>query len=771
MKSRLILKDIMRNKVVTLTILTFIAISAMLLSLTSILAIHLFGSIDTLMQTAKTPHFMQMHSGTVDKDKLEEFADTTEIVDEFQVFPFLGIESEKIVVEGKSLVGTLQDNGFCTQSKAFDFLLDLEGNLVSPQEGELYAPVFYSKDGVIKQGDTIEINGVSFTVAGFVRDSQMNSALAYSKRFVISEIDYTKLEPFGAVESLIEFRLNDIEKIGSFEAAYSAAGLPANGPVLTWSLFRMLSAISDGMMIAVVLLISILVILIALFCIRFTLLAKIEEDYKEIGTMKAIGMRLSDIKSIYLATYGALAAVGCLLGFALSLLFYAPLLSGIRLNFGDSKNSSTAFLCGILGVILLFGLILFYVNINLRRFRSISAAEAIRFGISEKAGRTGMLSLAKNKFLSTNFFLGISDVLARKRLYGTLLVVVMLGAFIIIVPQNLYHTISSENFVTYMGVGRCDLRVDIQQNGDIVDKTKQVEDYVMSDEEVSDFTVLTTKTFGTKLKDGTTENIKVEFGDHKVFPVAYAEGRMPQSEQEIALSSLNAEEWGKRVGDTITLLTTDGEKTLTVCGIYSDITNGGKTAKAVFSDEGVDAAWSIVCVGFSDSTKKSAKLTQYQKQFDFARVSSIDDYISQTFGQTLRSVRTASFVAVCVAIAVILLVSLLFLKLLMAKDAYSIAVIKAIGYTNADLKWQFTWRILSVLTVGIILGTILAGTLGEQIAAMAISSFGAAAFRFVVNVPATYLLCPLVLLLTTMIAVAVGTKKIGQISIATSMKE
>lgn len=33
---------------------------------------------------------------------------------------------------------------------------------------------------------------------------------------------------------------------------------------------------------------------------------------------------------------------------------------------------------------------------------------------------------------------------------------------------------------------------------------------------------------------------------------------------------------GKEVGDEITLLTDEGEKHLTVCGIYSDITMEGK---------------------------------------------------------------------------------------------------------------------------------------------------------------------------------------------------
>src|SRR5690606_13703957 len=75
----------------------------------------------------------------------------------------------------------------------------------------------------------------------------------------------------GSVEYLIEFRLKDTADIGAFEAAYASAGLEANGPAVTYSLFIMINALSDGLMIAVILLVSLLVVAIALMCIRFTL--------------------------------------------------------------------------------------------------------------------------------------------------------------------------------------------------------------------------------------------------------------------------------------------------------------------------------------------------------------------------------------------------------------------------------------------------------------------------------------------------------------------
>ena len=40
-------------------------------------------------------------------------------------------------------------------------------------------------------------------------------------------------------------------------------------------------------------------------------------------------------------------------------------------------------------------------------------------------------------------------------------------AFLMLLPQNLYSTLSSPTFVTYMGIGNADIRMDIRQGADI----------------------------------------------------------------------------------------------------------------------------------------------------------------------------------------------------------------------------------------------------------------------------------------------------------------
>lgn len=772
MNHKIIRRDITGNKIISFITVLFIAAAAMLLSLAGILVIHLFGSIDSLMKDAKTPHFMQMHAGDIDFEELERFAQANGDVEDFQVLEFLNVNNENIRLGENYLTASVQDNGFSVQSSRFDFLLDERNKPVQPKDGELFVPVSYNRDGTAKVGDKAVVDGKTFVVAGFVRDSQMNSTLASSKRFLVSAGDYERMRASGSVEYLIEFRLKHLSDLSGFEAAYSASELPANGPTLTWPLFRMISAVSDGIMIAVILLVGVLVIFISLLCIRFTLLAKIEDDYREIGIMKAIGIRVSDIRSIYLSVYAVLAAVGCGAGFLLSLVFSGPLQESIRVNLGESGKDTFSLLAGIVGILLLFFFILFCINRILKKFHRISAVQAIRQGAEqEKVYGTKKFKLSKNRWLSTNLFLGVKDILARKRLYVTILLVIILSCFIMVVPQNLYHTISDSSFITYLGVGRCNLRMDIQQTDKIEEKAVNVGEYLEQDTAVETYAVFVTEIFSLEQKDGTTEHIKVELGNHGVFPLQYAQGKMPSSADELALSVLYAEELGKEVGDEITLLTDEGEKHLTICGIYSDITNGGKTAKAAFAPGNQEAALSTVCVNLREQDLLSEKISEYGDTFPYAKVSGIETYVTQTFGQTLRSVKIASVGAAFVAVAVTLLVILLFMKLLISKDRYSIAVLKSMGYTDSDISRQYVWRSAAVMLLGILLGTILAGTLGERMAGAAISSLGAAAFQFTVNPLSAFVLSPAILIFAALTATITGTAKAGNVCISQSIKE
>ena len=195
---------------------------------------------------------------------------------------------------------SVMDISFVKQNTIFDFLLDLNNEVIDVRKGEIGVPIYYMQKYNLRIGNKIwgvKNNELEFTISAFVRDVQMNPSLVSSKRFVISDEDFERIKGnFGESEYLIEFQLTDLDKINEFETLYQSSNLPQKGPSITYSLFKTLNSLTDGIIAAVLIIISALLMLIAILCIRFTIMTSMEEEYREIGVMKAIGIQSKDIQ-------------------------------------------------------------------------------------------------------------------------------------------------------------------------------------------------------------------------------------------------------------------------------------------------------------------------------------------------------------------------------------------------------------------------------------------------------------------------------------------
>ncbi len=772
MYQRMIVNDFKKSRLISVSTLVFVAVSTMLLALAAMLAVNLTGAIDGLMRDAKTPHFMQMHSGDVDFARLEAFSESNAAVQAFQVMEFVNVEAIDITVQQVPFDGGVQDNGVIKQARQFDFLLDLDGEMIEPQAGEVYVPLTYMKNGSIKVGDLLEFYGQEFTVRGFLRDSQMNSPLSSSKRFLISDSDFEGIKSQGNMEYLISFRLNDLDALRAFEAQYVAAGLESNGPTLTYPLFRMINGLSDGLMIAVILLISFLVVMVTFLCIRFTLVARMEDDYREIGVLKAVGLYNRDIIGLYLAKYAVIAFVGCTMGYLASLVLRQPLLEDIKLSMGAYHQTGVEVALGITSALMIFAIVLGYVYLVLRRIRAVSVTEAIRFGaVQEQSQMYSKFLLSKSKLLSSNAFLAVKDILGRKKLYMTMMLILLIAIFMMTLPLSLYSTIASEHFVSYMGVGKSDLRIDIQQTTQIPEKANAIASAMEDDLEIEKHVVLTARSYVVRSEEGRESRLLIETGDHSIFPIVYSDGRMPIEPYEIALSAINAEDLGKSVGDNITIVYAGEGLELKICGVYSDITNGGKTAKAAFADADETAMWSVISANVRDNSELESVLERYSNAFTYAKVTGVREYVHMTFGSTIAALEKASAVGASVALFLTFLITLLFVKMLVAKDRYSIGIMKAIGYNNADIGFQFVLRTLLVSIVSICLGIVLTLTLGELFAGLMIASFGVTSLSLEVNGLFTFIIGPVLMLMVVHRATIIGTKSTQTVKITQSIKE
>ena len=458
----------------------------------------------------------------------------------------------------------------------------------------------------------------------------MNSSLTSSKRFVINRADYDEMliSREGELEYLIQFKLKENGNSQEVQTAYIEAGLPANGPIVLGQFFLIFNAMSDATVAMVIILISLLLIMIAALCIRLTFLATMDEDMREIGVMKAIGISKKDIKKVYLNKYKVMSVVAGIIGYFLSFAVVNLFNGNMRLYLSSDITGNLNYGLSLLAPILIYIMIVMYCKNVLKRIDKISAVEALRKDLMEKGKkRKNSFSLLNNKIFSTNIYMGIRDVFKRAKLYRLLFFIFIVCTFIVILPINMYNTMNSPEFSTYMGIGKSDMRIDLRRTDHIAEDFKKLQEELKNDRDIEKHAAYITSSYQVKNAEGTWDYINIETGDFSVFPLNYLEGSAPDREGEISLSHANAGEDGlnKKVGEEVVVKAGRTEEILKVSGIYQDVTNGGKTAKAYNSLRVNEEAvlWYVVYMDVAAGVDEQEKMDYYQNAYDAAQVNDL----------------------------------------------------------------------------------------------------------------------------------------------------
>ena len=763
---RMVKKDFLRNKAAIMTLFLFIFLSSLFASAGSFMAAGLTGAVKHLFEKSKVPHFVQMNSGEIDKAAVSRFVSESLYVKEVQIVEMISMGSRNILFNGKEETGQndIMDISLVRQNKDFDFLLTLDNSPVYVEKGKIAVPVYYMQKENLKKGDKIRIYDGDFStdliISDFIRDAQMNPAIIHSKRFVINDEDFHSIRTkIGKSEQLLEFRLDDISSLGEFRTEYGKAPFRLNGPVIDHSLFILLNSITDGIITAAVILVSIIINIIALLCLSFTVLASIEEDYREIGTMKAIGISNTEIKKIYAVKYGVISAVGCASGYLLSVFLKGFLLSDMSLYMGKVPSGAAEYIFAAFASLLIFFMIMLFCMIILKKFRKISTVEALRTGIKDKR-KSFRMNLKNFRSLNPDIFLGIKDILVRFKLYRLLFMIFFICSFLVIVPVNFLNTIKSPSFIVYTGAAESDIRIDIQQSAKIEENFSDIIAYIKNDADIKEVSPVATSRVQILNADGDYEDIDIETGDFTIFPAGFIKGKVPVNDGEAALSYLNSKETGKNPGDKIILKIDDTIKEMTVTGVYQDITNGGKTVKAVIKSRDGEKQRYVININVKEGTDINKKIASYKKIFPEAKITYPEEYMNQTMGETVKYLENFTLVTILSASGILMLMTSLFLKMLLSKDRFEISILRRIGLSVRNIKIQYVTRMISVIIPGILLGTAAANTAGQKITGIMWSFLGAAEIKFVIDPLQGYILCPVVLTAIVVITTLQATNSV-----------
>jgi putative ABC transport system permease protein len=760
--------------VITIVLVVFLILSSVLMAGGLRVTGTIVSSLKGLDRVAIPPDYMQMHKGTFEEDALNDFVKTHEYIEDFLIVQMLNIRNANIVYEGGKFENCLMDNGFVVQNERFDFLLNMENKKAVVQVGEVGVPVYYVEEFGIQVGDKIMLREGDYrkelTVSTIIRDSTMNSSLTYSKRFLINPSDLEDISNhMGEWEYLFEFLLEDGASTSVLEKDYIDAGMPKNGVAVTGSFLTMLNGVSYGLVAFMIIIISILLMIMAILCLSYIIRATMAEENITIGEMKAMGFPRKAIGKLYRLKYSMLVLIAGVIGYL------------VAIPFGEFGSSSAIRYCGegdvtwMKWVFPLIGIVILSLIVVLRCRRTIyknlkhTVMELMRG--EEKIKKEGHYSLPRTGLKYRNLTVALGELKCKWKEYAVVFLIFVLSTFLIIIPINMKSTLEDPSFMTYMGIGKCDIRIDMQNNEKLEEQKNAAISYLKSDKEIKKYAIYQIGYVPFENSEGDTGYIRVTNGDETIFPLKYLTGNAPKNGQEIALSFKNASDMEKEIGDSLAVNYQGKETKFLVSGIYQDITYSGKTAKAAIAFDDKDVEAYAIYMEVNEGVSVEDKTKELRSALNETKVVPVNEFKSQTLGGIEDNMGLVEVAACVISLLLITLITVMFLQLITAREHSAIAIKKAIGFSNKDLRIQLGIRIFMIQFTAIIVGVMLSNFIGEAIFGSMLSTMGASKITMLANPLIAYLLCPAAELFVVFITVVLGTRIVRKYHIRDQIME
>lgn len=722
-------KDLKRKRAMNVILLVFIILASMFMSSGVSNIITVMTALDSYFEMADVPDYFAMSENKSDHKDICGTLENASAIDEFRIEEFVSMSQSNITRAGEPLNASKLSQKLVLQSDrslGINYFLDDKSILKSVPKGEIYATRFTEKNMGLKAGDkiTVEIEGVSreFTFAGGFKDAVLGSELMGIKRFIINSEDFDEYMSDETIKNMyggkfLYIHADDLDKTLSQIADISDSFTIANGTEVLDQAY-----IFDMIIMGLILAVSMILIIISFAVLRFTIAFTISEEFREIGVMKAIGIRNIKIRGLYLTKYFVISVVGASLGLILSYPFGKMLINysteSIIIDSGNNGFINAACAVLVAAVILLFCLGC------TGRVGKMFPIDAVRNGqTGERFRKKSVMSLGRSR-LGTTAFLATNDIVSSPKRYAVIILTFFLCMSLLIMLSNVTASLKSGKLVKYFGMADCHAVTDIgdeAMNFMAGDGHEKVEKYLddmeqtlaengMPAECMKEYYIYTMIRYGeyeskTAILQGTGTTMDM---------YEYLEGTPPQNSGEIAVTTLLAKKLGAEIGDTVTLSYPTGETAeLIITALYQSMVNQGISVR-VHTDCDINYIAASGSPGtqikFTDGPDDKEVLSRIEKIKElypkFSNVKTAGETVKDNtgVGDAIDAVKKMSAILTVILAA---LITVLIARSFIAKEQAEIALLKAIGIRNAKIYGQYTLRFFIAAAAAVLLAEIL----------------------------------------------------------------
>ncbi len=707
-------KDLKRKRAMNIILLVFIILASMFVSsgVSNILTVT--TALDRYFEMADVPDYFALYQNKVSDKDVYKVLESASAIDEFRIEEGITITQSNITRKGEPLDASNTSQTLTLQSDrvmGINYFLDDGSILKSVPKGKIYTAAFTEKNMGLKVGDRIivEVEGVSreFTFAGGFKDAVLGSELTGVKRFIINGEDFDEYMSNETIKTMyngktLYIHTADIDRTKSQIADISDCfTFEGSMDILNQAY------IFDMIITGLILIMSLILIIISFVILRFTIAFTLSEEFREIGVMKAIGIRSIKIRGLYLIKYSAISVVGAAVGLVLSYPFGKMLmeLSTGSIIIDSSSNAFVNIGCAVLvaAVILLFCLGC------TGRVSKMSPIDAVRNGqTGERFRKKSIMSLGKSR-LGTTAFLAANDIVSSPKRYAVIILTFFLCTSLLIILSNATASLKSGKLLKYFGMADCHVVTNVgdeamkfmTENGHEKVK-KYLEDMEQTLAENGMPAKCMTEYFMyPMIKHGEYESktALLQGTGTTTDMYEYSEGTPPQNSGEIAITTILAKKLKAAVGDTVTVSYPTGERSeYIITALYQAMVNQG-TSVRVHNDCDINYLSAVGSPGtqikFTDAPDDKEVLRRIEKIKElypkFSNVKTAGENVSDTtgVGDAIDAVKKMSAVLTVILAA---LITVLMERSFIAKEQAEIALMKAIGMRNAKTYGQHTLR-------------------------------------------------------------------------------
>lgn len=768
-------KDVTRKKTMNIILLIFVTLAATFIASSANNLFTVSNALDHFFTKANLPDYWFTISNTYDIETFKEFAKENNY--QYQISRLIQIEPKNILIDGEkfeyynTVVFSTIDSGI----KIFD---KNNEELTMINDGDIYVPysIFQSQENNFYEGGKISVkqNGVEkeFTIRGYTKDVLFGSAMVGMTRFLVSESDAALFDgEHASVCSSVEVYTKDSNYPDKLHSLGVNTLMSVDRSMAGMMYFM------DMLIAAVLLIVSVCLILISMVILRFIIHFTITEEYREIGVMKAIGIKNNGIRGLYIMKYLMISVIGTTIGLILSIPFSKLMLREISekiiISGGDHVliNICAAVFAG--AAVVLFS---YFCTKNICRFSPIDAIHNGETG--ERFRKKGFLRLGRSHIPPVPF-MALNDIFSGIKSYVSMILIFILGTLLVIIPINTINTLRSDDLITLFNMAKSDHVISTEMffhpNEDNLTK---IEDQLAEIRELLaehgiDADVFQEIVFRSNISKGNKLTNSLSFqgrGGVTTDQYIYMEGTPPQNIHEVALSHITANQIGAKIGDDVKIKIGETTKTYTVSAINQGMNNMGESVR-FHPDDQLDyhyAAGSFgIQVNYKDSPDEETLASRkklLEQQYPDANVYTSGEYISDMIGNVAGQLDSMKTLILTVILGINVLVAVLMVKSFITKEKREIALLKAIGFKNNPLILIQTLRIGFVLLLSVILGALISSPLSPLIITPIFKMMGAYSIKYEIRAVEVYAIFPLIMLAATACAAFLSAQGVRKIS-------